>query len=320
MKEEDIRPQELFNKYLELSKKDGESLNKDLFVDIDCFACGEALNKPHFIKNGYTFKKCNKCNTLLCSPRPSSDQLISLYSNSESSNYWSKEFFPAVEEVRREKLFKPKAIQIKLLIEDKGIKISSICDIGAGHGLFLEELKKHFMGTDLYAIEPDKNSASVCESKGISVLNCSAEEANQWQNMFDLVISSEVIEHVFNPASFVKSLFNIVKKDGYLLLTGLGYEGFDILMLQEKSKSISPPHHLNFFSTKGFEQLLFNAGFSNVQIITPGKLDVDIVLNSGAFPELAQVVKEKGNDFIYQLQKLFSDNKMSSHVWILAKK
>ncbi len=38
-------------------------------------------------------------------------------------------------------------------------------------------------------------------------------------NSFDCVIASEIIEHVFDPAAFIKELFRVVKKGGSLIIT-----------------------------------------------------------------------------------------------------
>ena len=134
---------------------------------------------------------------------------------------------------------------------------------------------------------------------------------------FDLVISSEVIEHVFSPEEFVRSLHQLTKPSGQVLLTGLGYEGFDILVLQEKSNSIFPPHHLNFLSIKGFEILFKRIDFKKVDIWTPGVLDVDIVMNSGVVPEFLKVLGRR-QGALQEFQSFLASQKLSSHVWCLA--
>lgn len=320
MKESEIRPEELFNKYLDLSTQDGQLLDRNEFVEISCPSCGEDKSPVSFVKNDYSYKVCQACNNLFCSPRPNEEQLKYLYSESKSSAYWSKEFFPAVCEARKEKLFKPKAKKIKELLSLRNIKINTLCDIGAGHGLFLEEISKTLEEVNLFAIEPDLNSAKICEGKGIEVLNKTVENSSEWSDKFDFVISSEVIEHVYDPQVFIAGLHSLLKEDGYLLITGLGYEGFDILTLQADSKAVTPPHHLNFFSIKGFEQIFSKAGFSKFDIWTPGKLDVDIVLNSNTLNPFFNALKDRGDDALKEFQDFLVKYKLSSHVWILAQK
>jgi SAM-dependent methyltransferase len=320
MKEEEIRPKEILQRYLDLSAKDGQKLDSSLFVETPCQACGKIGSSPHIKKQNFNFVKCSNCHSLYCSPRPSNDQLNSLYFNSESAQFWSNVFFPSVREARRQKLFAPKAEKISNLIRERSINIDSICDVGAGHGLFLEELKKQLPGSKLYAIEPDSTSAQACRSKGIETLEETSETAHLWREKFDFIICSEVIEHVFDVSAFINSLQTLLKPGGYCLVTGLGYEGFDILTMQDQSKSISPPHHLNFLSINGFETAFKKSNFSKVDIWTPGQLDVDIVLNSEIENEFVRVLKTRGDKVIQEFQQFLARNQLSSHTWILAQK
>ncbi len=88
-----------------------------------------------------------------------------------------------------------------------------------------------------------------------------------------------MIEHVHDPEEFVGSLANLIVEGGSVIVTGLGCEGFDVQVLWDKSKAVHALHHLNFLSVEGFENVFRRAGFSLVEVITPGKLDFDIVKN-----------------------------------------
>ena len=320
MKESEIRPKKLFEKYLNLAKKDAESFDNSNFESINCVSCESALVKLKYKKDGFKYSICESCGTLFCNPRPSLKTLNSFYKNSSSAKFWFEEFLPKVEESRREKIFKKKAIQLFNLISEKKISISNLCDVGAGSGVFLEELQKIKEDISYFAIEPGEVSSSIITDKGFSVLQKSVEYSEEWNNKFDFVVSLEVLEHVNKPVDFVKSINNLLKKEGYCLITTLGYEGFDILTLGENSNSISPPHHLNFPSLKGFELLFKRAGFSEVDVLTPGVLDVDIVLNSGRITEFIKVLKSRGDSVVREFQEFLIKNKLSSHVWVLAKK
>ena len=317
MKEADIRPKELLEKYHELCLKDAQAINHLEFVEIHCPGCSSESSRLKFKKNGFAYVQCTDCGSLYCSPRPTIEALNRFYENSQSAQYWANVFFPAVAEARKEKLFRKKALEISKNLSINGNKDElSICDVGAGYGIFLEELQKVFPDSTLYAIEPCIELAEICRKKGISTLVSVAEDANEWKDRFDLVISSEVIEHVFSPEEFVKSLYNLSRPGGTVIMTGLGYEGFDILVLQEKSNSIFPPLHINFLSLDGFEVIFKRAGFNKIEVWTPGVLDVDIVLNSGSAPEFLQVMTKRQNA-LSDFQSFLSNHNMSSHVWVI---
>jgi SAM-dependent methyltransferase len=320
VKESEIRPKELFQKYLELSQKDAEAFDTNKFEKVDCIACNSSNTTSKILKNGFDYHICNVCSTVFCNPRPTIDELNNFYWNSKSAKYWFEVFLPKVEESRRNKIFNKKAKELFSLIDKNDIHVSSLCDVGAGSGIFLEELQKIRDDISYYAIEPGKVSSKLLTNKGFKVLQSSAEFADEWHNKFDFVVSLEVLEHVNNPISFIKSINKLLKPGGSCLITSLGFEGFDILTLGVESNSISPPHHLNFPSIRGFELLFKNAGFCEVHITTPGVLDVDIVLNSGYSSDFLSVLKSRGEAAINEFQEFLITNKMSSHVWILAKK
>ena len=66
--------------------------------------------------------------------------------------------------------------------------------------------------------------------------------------------------------------------------------------------------------------LFERAGFSEVHIMTPGVLDVDIALNSDKSNEFLRILKIRGDSVIKEFQEFLIKNKLSSHVWVFAKK
>lgn len=320
MKEHDIRPKELFRQYLDLSKKDAANFPPNCFMSVPCQACGSNHPDQKFNKNGFQYVQCRRCGSLYCSPRPNEITLNGFNEKSKSARFWATVFSPAVSEVRREQFFRKKAAQIKKNLGNMGIAPRRICDIGAGYGIFLEELHPHFPVAELYAIEPGEEAAFICRQKGFETLATTAENSTNWAGKFDFVVCSEVIEHVFSPIRFMQSMASLLSPAGICLLTGLGYEGFDILSLQEKSNSIFPPHHLNFLSIQGFKELFSNNGLCVVEIATPGELDLDIVLNSGIENEFVKVIKKRGDEAMNDFQNFLQKHNLSSHVWIWGKK
>lgn len=319
MKENEIRPQDLFEEYLRLSAEYAASMNQDNFQDVDCPGCGASGGAFRFEKSGFRYCRCPECNSLYCSPRPSAIELDRFYKESEASAYWAKVFSPAVAEVRREKLFRSKALRVQEYMNQTDVAPLSVCDAGAGNGVFLEELARVFPSANLAAIEVNKEGARLCRNRGFETLQRSVEESAEWTGRFDLTVSLEVIEHVHSPLEFVRSMRRLLGAQGVCIATGLGGEGFDILMLQQRSRSVSPPHHLNFLSVRGFERLFERAGFSTAQVITPGELDLDIVANSGGGGEFVQVLCSRGEQAQRDFQEMLQRLRMSSHVWIVAK-
>ena len=174
-------------------------------------------------------------------------------------------------------------------------------------------------------MEPSKALATECRNKGFNVEESMVEDVTDYDGYADLVVCFEVLEHVDNPLKFITVLKKKVRPGGYLFISTLCIDGFDLKTLWNKSSQISPPHHINFHSVRGFEILFQRAGLSDVQITTPGKLDVDIVRNhlknnsetmEGGFMQFLLGDREKSKAF----QEFLAENKLSSHAWVLGKK
>jgi len=327
MKESEIRPADIFKRYLELSAADAERhFKNDERVSIPCVACGSKDLSPEFRKLGFSYSTCNNCRTLFQTPRPSVDAFEGFYRDSISSRYWAETFFPAVAEARREKIFKPRVERLAALCAERGLIPRSLVDVGAGYGIFLEEWRRILPETSLLAIEPSVNLAQTCRGHGFDVVQDIVENVTGYENSSDLVVCFEVLEHAYDPVALIKSLARLAKPGGYVFVSTLGVDGFDIQTLWDRSDSISPPHHINFLSIPGFEAAFARAGLVDVGITTPGKLDVDIVRN--AFRRDAAVLKDsRFAKFIVEddergalFQTFLASHQMSSHVWVLARK
>lgn len=325
LKEQDIRKKGLFDKYLGLVEKDIKHYFdfKD-FIDVNCPACNGTDLRPEFKKSGFKYVSCKRCSTLFINPRPLYKDLEKFYSNSQSMNFWANDFFKPVAEARRKKIFKPRAKYMDKILPKKNDYI--IGDIGAGFGLFLEELRKIRPGNHYVAIEPSMEMAGICKNKGLEVECLCLEDIKEPCIKFDLLTAFELTEHLHDPGLFFKSARKILKKDGYLFLTTLNSKGFDIAILWEKSKIITPPHHLNFFNADSIKALLERSGFKILEVSTPGKLDWDIVegaINSdqadpGRFWKL--LAEEGSERSKIELQKWISKNNFSSHMRVVAQK
>lgn len=324
MKEEDIRKRDIFNKYLELVAKDvNDFFDFKSFVSIECPACGNNKFSFEFEKIGFKYVSCQVCSTLFVNPRPPFEVLTEFYSKSPSTSFWVNEFFKPVTEVRRDKIFKPRAEHISKLFENKNWTVG---DIGAGFGLFLEELKKIRPDSYYIAIEPSTEMSDICRDKGLDVYCTCLEDLKGMDGCFDLLTAFELLEHLYDPLTFLEKVHSLLKPGEYLFCTTLNGKGFDILLLWKRSKSVTPPHHLNFFNPMSIRLLFQRSGFEIEEISTPGKLDYDIVegmiknegVDLGKFWKL--LAEEASGKCKLELQDWISKYNLSSHMRILAKK
>ena len=142
---------------------------------------------------------------------------------------------------------------------------------------------------------------------------------------FDVIVSFEVIEHIFNPKSFIKKIHSLLKKNGSVFLSCPNGKGFDVEILKEKSQSVDT-EHVNLFNPKSIEILLKKNNFKVLEIFTPGRLDAEIVrdevlkgsIKLGDF--LNKILIDEWDKLGWSFQKFLAENNLSSHMWVCAKK
>jgi len=103
-------------------------------------------------------------------------------------------------------------------------KTARFLDIATGEGYILEML--HDRGfSNLYAADLDDENFKLSKT----VYHFKKTDANKkWpyaDGFFDVVVSSETIEHLENPSHFMREVSRVLKPKGYLLLSTPSVEG-----------------------------------------------------------------------------------------------
>ncbi|HVN65403.1 MAG TPA: hypothetical protein VMT31_02170, partial [Methanomicrobiales archaeon] len=155
MKEEDIRPRDLFDTYLSLAREDLDTYFRDSsFGFIRCPACDDAEGIFQFRKFFFDYEECAACGTLFVNPRPGPDAFSRYYASAPSVQFWATRFYRETEAARREQVIRPKVARVGNAIAQHLGAIprgSALLDIGAGYGLFCEEFGKAFPGVPVIA-------------------------------------------------------------------------------------------------------------------------------------------------------------------------
>ena len=148
-----------------------------------------------------------------------------------------------------------------------------------GNGLFLETMESMGAGFSKYInIEPSKEGAKLTAQKGFAVFNSCVEDIIL-DFKVDAIMAFELIEHLFNPLTFVNKIESLLEDNGVFILTAPNIEGFDLALLGKNSDNIIAPNHLNYFNPRSIQILLEKSGFGIIHIETPGVLDLNIVEN-----------------------------------------
>ena len=101
----------------------------------------------------------------------------------------------------------------------------AVLDVGCGGGLVSEPLAR--LGANVTGIDPTVDSIAVArrhaqgQRLAIDYRTASVEQLQSGGETFDAVVCMEVIEHVPDPAAFVRSLGQLVRPGGVLVMSTL---------------------------------------------------------------------------------------------------
>jgi len=203
--------------------------------------------------------RCPSCKSAFVWPRPEQGMINAFYKNDSYKNYSPRQ---ALELDER---YHPKSItDAKRIINRCSdlAKRNEFLDVGAGFGMFSKNA--HEKGFHVSACEPNGNSRKVfCQINGFEPDpgNFDREYAMDHKLEFDVVLLSQILEHVPDPEETVHNISTVLRKDGIAAIA-VPYFGSALSKAQGKNDMfISPPEHLNFFSKRGLINLFVRNDF-----------------------------------------------------------
>lgn len=166
-------------------------------------------------------------------------------------------------EVNRRELHLPRRINLMARrIKRMVAPGSSVLDVGCGNGTWLTALGAQYTK---YGIELSEACANVAsKSSGASIFIGPYEEYPE-KRQFDLITAFAVIEHLYDPISFVKWANAHLLPGGFLVLMTGDRESGVASRMGAKWPLYKSVDHLSYFSARAMWKLLENNGFNVVR-------------------------------------------------------
>ncbi|MCD4704619.1 class I SAM-dependent methyltransferase [bacterium] len=175
-------------------------------------------------------------------------------------------------------------------------KNKKILDIGCRDGSLT---KVYSDGNDVYGVDIDK-SALVNFNLNTGGRGFEADINLEWpfeDNQFNVIIASELLEHIFQPEKLVKKINNSLKSDGIFI--GSVPNGFSLInrirlfFAQAQKTTQADPTHVIHFSLKRLKKVLTDQGFKNIKIKSLGRFSLLGRIMPGLFSFLIVFYCEK---------------------------
>ena len=211
----------------------------------------------------WTYWDCANCEAVYLSPRPIEKSIYKAYSNYYTHNH-SKLNIKTI--LKNECLslwlniniqprlriprflsifFEPLKNFVNIPFELKELVTlpkGKILDIGCGDGAFLNFAKQ--LGWEATGIEIDSDAVIAALNHGVNVLEGDFRELNRYNNNFDCVICSHVLEHVYEPLTFLNMVKNSLKVGGVLMISLPNANSFVRSIFADSWRGIEAPRHI----------------------------------------------------------------------------
>ena len=230
----------------------------------ECPICGTYDSKnlksfpfqTNFNNKVFEYLKCNNCHSIYLNNKLTNEDLSIMYSQSYHSTFYN-------DDLKTNNSIFIKFIENIIYLEDNNIKV---CDFGCGNcnklNLFPKNFKKIGVEFSNLYIESLKNKFS-----DISFYDeCSFYKKN-YDNYFDIMVVSDVLEHLNDPFSHLLKLSKLIDIKGHFVIEGPIEENNNLIYHSSKfigklkklfgKKNNFAPYH-TFRSNHFSQQQFFN--------------------------------------------------------------
>jgi 2-polyprenyl-6-hydroxyphenyl methylase/3-demethylubiquinone-9 3-methyltransferase len=156
-----------------------------------------------------------------------------------------------------------------------------VFDVGCGNGYWAGLFAQ--LGHTVVGIDPSRTGIEIARAtypaaRFEQMVISSGTLAELGEAPFDLVVSTEVVEHLYDPPGFAASCFAALRPGGRILIS-TPFHGWvkDVALavtgkLDKHHDALRVGGHIKFFSRSTLEQLLLGAGFCNARFVGAGRL------------------------------------------------
>jgi SAM-dependent methyltransferase len=127
-----------------------------------------------------------------------------------------------------------------------------ILDAGCGRGWMMKALKEHFSQSQFNGVEPSEQESENARQLGFSVKTGKISSETRTDQAYDLIYSTNVIEHTVDPKDFLASLKRLISDQGLIVIicpdSSVPSAEF---MFSDQNYSVSPSHLFRLAETVG---------------------------------------------------------------------
>jgi 2-polyprenyl-3-methyl-5-hydroxy-6-metoxy-1,4-benzoquinol methylase len=210
-------------------------------------------------KKNFTIQQCNSCGFRLTNPRPTAKHIGEYYKSEDyvSHNDSGGGIINTAYRAVRSYTLQSKLSLINKLNNGSG----RILDVGCGTGAFLETCRKG--GWVVMGMEPDADARAISTQKLNVAIKPGLEDLSE-NGPFDIISLWHVLEHIPDLNRAIPQLYEILAKEGTLLIAVPNSDSYDSTYFKEYWAAYDVPRHLHHFTPSTIRSLFSKHGFQLV--------------------------------------------------------
>lgn len=226
----------------------------------NCPLCQQAEGKVKYSFDPFHMVLCKDCGIFYLSPRLSEEAMKAYY---RSGLYYggSPIGYNRADYSEQERSLRLTFRALMKKLERRNLTGGSLLEVGCGYGYLLDEAKPYFSdtaGTE-YSEEAIARASAYCDR-----LFPGGIDSIPRDDRYRAIVANQVIEHVYRPREFVRSLIDLLEPGGYLLLATPNIKSPLRYLLGKKWPSFKIPEHVILFDEKSLTGLLLDCGLTEV--------------------------------------------------------
>jgi 2-polyprenyl-3-methyl-5-hydroxy-6-metoxy-1,4-benzoquinol methylase len=324
-----IRPPELLAEGLRLRQAeidalflpDGKVREELVTWRKSCPACGAATLRERAPAKRWPMATCSSCGVDTILAVPTNAAWTQFYATSRADAMIHRKVYEGTKAKRIVAVDEPRVRWIKERMPGGG----ALLDIGCSSGTFLEALDASG-GWTCHGIEPNPEAVKAAHEKGLTHVVCTQLEDYTPSARFDALTFFSTFHQLDDPLASLRRLRGFMKPDGRVFAAELNFAGFYAAVTGEDNLNYVPPIVKTFLDSTTIVTLFEAAGFRDVEVTTPGQLDLVRVWMywqkggaNGKNDALHRMVAHELETNSTRLQELIVESKASEHMWVTAK-
>ncbi|NUN50491.1 MAG: class I SAM-dependent methyltransferase [Candidatus Brocadiae bacterium] len=230
---------------------------------VPCSLCGSAVAACEHRRGLFQYCRCSRCRFVFLSPRPTQEKLVECYQRYLPSDTPDVDAWGRMMEV----IFRRAADHAD---RHRGGRPGDLLDIGCAHGFFLDVMRAR--GWRVRGLEIARGAIAAARGKGHEVVEGTLDGRPFPDGSFDVVSAFYVVEHVYDPVAFLRSIHALLRPGGLAIIRWPHTAPLVRLLmtLREDLGLYDPPWHLSQFEPDTIARAMQIAGFRDVVTETGG--------------------------------------------------